>query len=163
MYHKLSYIFINLSIFCSLFFTTVSLASFSPKEKKPENERVAAQSSRGCPKRLGNIIIEPTSKDTIEFNNLTPKVPLNIKKSPTESHQDIFVALIDNNSDQQVFSSRHKFTGSGILAIQLPSLKNNYQYVFVAQIVCNENRPSSNKSLRILLKTNANKKIFSPN
>ena len=156
MYHKLSYIFINLSIFCSLFFTSVSLASFTPKEKKEENHQVAAQSSRGCPKRLGNITVKQTSKHTIEFNNLTPKVTLNIKESPTEPNQDIFVALIDNNNDQQVFSSRHKFTGSGILAIQLPPLKNNYQYVFVAQIVCHENRPSSNKSLRILLKTNAN-------
>ena len=156
MYHKLSYVLINLAIFCSFLFPSVSLASFSPKEKKEENNQVAAQSSRGCPKRLGNITVKQTSKDTIEFNNLIPKVPLNIKESPTEPNQDILVALIDNNNDQQVFSSRHKFTGSGILTIQLPPLKNNYQYVFVAQIVCNENRPSSNKSLRILLKTNAN-------
>ncbi len=152
---KLSYVFLILSIFCSFCFPTVSKANFSPREKKAENQQVAAQSSRGCPKPLGNITIEPTSKDTIEFNSLTPKVPLNIQESPTESNQDILVALIDNNNDQQVFYSRQKFTGSGILAIQLPPLKNNYQYVFVAQIVCNENRPSSNKSLRILLETNA--------
>lgn len=155
IYNKLSYVLLNLSIFCSLFFTSVSLASFSPNEKKEENQQVAAQSSRGCPKPLGNITIEPTSKDTIKFNSLTPKVPLNIQQSPTEPNQDILVALIDNDNDEQVFYSRQKFTGSGLLEIQLPPLKNNYQYVFVAQIVCNENRPSSNKSLRILLKTNA--------
>ena len=155
MFQKVSYVFLNFFLLFSLLFPNVSLASFSPKEKKAQNEKVAAQSSRGCPKPLGNITIESTSPNTIEFNNLTPKVALNIKESPTEYNQDILIALIDNSNDQQVFYSRQKFTGSGILEVQLPTLKNNYQYVFVAQIVCNENRPSSNKSLRILLKTNA--------
>jgi hypothetical protein len=156
IHRQLSYVLLNLSIFYSLCFPTVSFASFSPKEKKGENQQVAAQSSRGCPKPLGNITIEATAQDTIEFNHLTPKIPLNIEKSPTEASQEILVALIDNHNDEQVFYSRQQFTGSGLLEIQLPPLKNNYQYIFVAQIVCNENRPSSHKSLRILLETNLN-------
>ena len=152
---KFPIFFIYFSLLCSLFSSPISLASFSASEKQEENKYVRTQSSRGCPKQLGDILIRQTSPDTIEFKNLKPKVSLKIKQSPTEKNQDILVALIDNKNDEQVFSSYQKFTGSGTLEIQLPQLKNNYQYVFVAQIVCNKNRPSSHKSLRILLKTNA--------
>jgi hypothetical protein len=144
-----------MKIFCLIIFLGLQLgpeiawAKFRQSEDKQVNQS-RAQGTRGCPFLLGNIFLKTSSKDNLVVDSLTPVLQLDIIPPKAKPNQEVQVSLVEASSKNQVFLQTYQIVGESKLEV-LPQLEPGRQYILTASLLCNRERPSTHKSLRVLV------------
>ncbi len=125
-------------------------------EENGQRVRVNASGSRGCPFAQGELYLEANSAENLSVNVQSPQIVLHITASPdTNINQQILkVSLLDLQTKQAVFLEEYTITSEKTLSIH-PNLTINRPLILTAGLICNPQRPSSTKSLRILVTPHA--------
>lgn len=125
--------------------------------ERPPKKRVASEGSRGCPFPQGNLYLEENY--SLRFLNqerlvVEPQAPIIISVTPAPDsrikQQTVLVSLVDWQTKETAFYQEYTVTGEADLSVKL-GFPLNRPYLLTANLLCNPQRPSTNKSLRVLL------------
>ena len=147
-----------MKIFCLIILLLLQLspeiawAKFRQSEEKQVNQS-RAQGIRGCPLPLGNIFLKTSSKDNLVVSSLAPVLQLEVIPPKTQPNQEVQVSLVETVSKRQIFLHTYQIVGETKLEV-VPQLEDGRQYILTASLLCNRERPSTHKSLRVLIVPN---------
>lgn len=144
-----------MKIFCLIIFLwlqfnpAITWAKFRQSEDR-EGKQSRAQGTRGCPFPLGNIFLKTSDQDNLVVNSLAPVLQLEVIPPPVQPNQKVQVSLVETASWRQVFRQTYEVVGESKLEV-VPQLESGRQYILTASLLCNRERPSTHKSLRVLV------------
>lgn len=147
---------INLILFIALFiFNNQPIqASFrqQAQRERTRRERISAEGSRGCNFAQGELFLELEDKDKLIVNNQNATIILFVTPSPDPNfpQQTIRLSLVDSITKKTTFFQEYLVEGESTLTVS-PDFPLTSPQILSAGLVCNPNRSSTNKSLRILL------------
>ncbi len=121
------------------------------QRERDKDERVSAQGTRGCPFKQGELYLESSSDQYLVVNPVFPKIVLHIvSPDSTKAQQTVKISLVDLESQETKFIKEYQIVGSSKLLIT-PDINLERPHILTAGLICNPQRPSTTKSLRILL------------
>ena len=122
------------------------------QRERKGSERVSAQGTRGCPFEQGELYVETASDKNLVIDPLHPQIVLYVKPPKGLQHlqQTVKVSLLDAESKETLFLKEYIVQGTTSLVIK-PEMFLNRPQILSAGLICNPQRPSTTKSLRILL------------
>ena len=126
-----------------------ALAKFRQSEQRKETQS-RAQGARGCPLPLGDIVLKTSEKDKLVVDSLTPVLQMEVTSPADRQEQEVKVSLVEAASKRQVFAQTYRVAGETQLEVS-PQLESGRQYILTASLLCNRERPSTHKSLRVLV------------
>ncbi|MGH2416526.1 MAG: hypothetical protein ACRDEA_23090 [Microcystaceae cyanobacterium] len=145
----------NIILFLALFLFNVQpiQASFRQQAQRDRTgrERISAEGSRGCNFAQGELSLESEDKDKLVVNqNATIILFVTPSPDPDFPQQTVRISLVDLETKETTFFQEYLVKGESTLTIS-PDFPLIRPQILSAGLVCNPNRPSTNKSLRILL------------
>ncbi len=124
------------------------------QRERDESERVSAQGTRGCPFEQGELYLYSPSDKYLMVNPLRPQILLHVtppnSKTSQSPQQIVKISLVDSESKETKFIQEYEIQGTSNLLIS-PNIILESPHVLSAGLICNSQRPSTTKSLRILL------------
>ncbi|WP_323294345.1 hypothetical protein [Crocosphaera sp. XPORK-15E] len=121
------------------------------QRERDKSERVSAQGTRGCPFPQGELYLESSSENYLVINPTNPQVALHVTSPNTESFQQtVKVSLVDSETLETKFLQEYLVKGASQILIA-PDFVVSRPHILSAGLICNPQRPSTTKSLRILL------------
>lgn len=121
------------------------------QRERDKDERVSAQGTRGCPFKQGELYLESSSDQYLVVNPVFPKIVLHlVSPDSRNTQQTVKISLVDLESQETKFIKEYQIVGSSKLLIT-PDINVDRPHILTAGLICNPQRPSTTKSLRILL------------
>lgn len=134
------------------FWNKFTVTKFNDPEAPSSDQRMRSQGSRGCPVPIGDISvnISDINKKILLVDSLSPTIEFYVSASPVKSHQTIKITVLESQSKNEIFTKNYEVEGEQTIRTKL-QLSGSKNYLVVAEVECNQNRPSTNKNLRFLL------------
>ncbi len=121
------------------------------QRERDKDERVSAQGTRGCPFDQGELYLESSSEEYLVMNPEKPEIVLHVvSPNATQTQQTVKISLVDLDSQETKFLKEYQIIGNSKLLIT-PDINLEHPHILTAGLICNPQRPSTTKSLRILL------------